>query len=528
MSNSWCNTIALDKLQAAGTAVVRRGGKQIALFYRDQQVLACNNRCPHEGYPLSEGSLDQQCVLTCNWHNWKFDLTSGENLYRGDQLRVYPVEIRDGNVWLDLSDPPQEQRRGLILDNLRAAFDEHDYERLAREAGRWQLADGDPVDIVSKAILWTFDRFEFGWTHAFAGAADWLKLYDEYSGDLESQLICVLEAVGHMSDDSLRQAQYPFSEVAPRPYVESEFLAAIENEEEEDAISLVRGALSCGQGFDGLKSGLTRAALRHYNDFGHSLIYVNKAGQLIERLGEEVAEPLLISLVRSFVYANREDLIPEFRDYAEALAQWGQSQSNKLPQPGELRRLGIKKALSRTVSASGHSPELLFQSLLGANALSMLSYDIEHQYRTDGPVSDNVGWLDYTHTITFADAVWTSCRQYPDTWPAGLLQLACFVGRNASFTQRKLNGAEWQVANADQFFAEEVEGLFDHAKEEYIVSVHLLKTLLAARELVSSGAAASSAAGVLSAMNRFLHEPLKRKHVRRTMKQALEFVARDG
>ena len=84
------------------------------------------------------------------------------------------------------------------------------------------------------------------------------------------------------------------------------------------------------------------------------------------------------------------------------------------------------------------------------------------------------------------------------------------------------------MANTAQFFTDEVENLFDHAKEDYIVSVHLLKTLLAARALVSSGAAGASAHWVLAATNRFLHEPFKRKHVRRTMKQALAFVERDG
>ena len=109
-----------------------------------------------------------------------------------------------------------------------------------------------------------------------------------------------------------------------------------------------------------------------------------------------------------------------------------------------------------------------------------------------------------------------------------MLQLACFSGRDASFTHRKLNGAQWQVEDAEQFFITEVEGLFDHAREEYIVSVHLLKTILAARTLVNSGAAGDSASSLLGAMNRFLHEPLKRKHVRRTMRQALAFVARDA
>ena len=88
--------------------LVRVEGRQIALFDTEQGILACDNRCPHEGYPLSEGSVAGECILTCNWHNWKFNLESGDNLYGGDKLRSYPVDVRGDEVWVDLSEPPYE------------------------------------------------------------------------------------------------------------------------------------------------------------------------------------------------------------------------------------------------------------------------------------------------------------------------------------------------------------------------------------------------------------------------------------
>ena len=69
----------------------------------DGELHACNSRCPHEGSPLVEGSLDSGCVLTCQWHNWKFELSSGANLYGGEALRIYPVQVR-GDAWLRLRD----------------------------------------------------------------------------------------------------------------------------------------------------------------------------------------------------------------------------------------------------------------------------------------------------------------------------------------------------------------------------------------------------------------------------------------
>ena len=76
---AWEKATTLDRLKRDGRTVAKIGSRQIAVFETGSGILACNNRCPHEGYPLKEGSLDGACVLTCNWHNWKFDLKTGAN-----------------------------------------------------------------------------------------------------------------------------------------------------------------------------------------------------------------------------------------------------------------------------------------------------------------------------------------------------------------------------------------------------------------------------------------------------------------
>ena len=527
VSEQWVKAISVEGLHEKRAAVVRLSGKQLAIFEHSNGVLACNNRCPHEGYPLSEGSLDGKCVLTCNWHNWKFDLKSGSNLYGGDRLRIYPTQTRNGDIWVDISDPPIDVQKSEVMSNLREAYDDHEYDRLAREIGRWQLLGADPVEVVAAGIEWSFERMQFGWTHAFAGAADWLDLYDEHAGDVETQLICVLEAIGHMSDDLLRERDYPYT-CASLEFDEQSFLAAVEGEDEPSAVGMIQGALDADMSFDALEGPLTRAALRHYNDFGHSLIYVGKAGGLIKRLGTRVAKPLLVSLVRSIIFANRDDKIPEFRRYADARAAWGDTNDSEEPCMGQFRRLGIDKAIRCTQTLSRSEPEDLFGALLGANAVNMVGFDLSFQSHVDRPICDNVSWLDFTHTITFADAVWKSCRRYPDTWPDGLLQLACFSGRNASFTERNVDVNAWAVTGVDDFFADSIDNLFDHARDEYIVSVHILKTLLAGRKLARSRPDREGTREVLAALNRFLNEPLKRKHVRRTVRQAMAFIQRDA
>ena len=53
----WEKAISLAKLEKSSKAVVKLSGKQILLIKAGSAVYALNNRCPHEGFPLSEGTL---------------------------------------------------------------------------------------------------------------------------------------------------------------------------------------------------------------------------------------------------------------------------------------------------------------------------------------------------------------------------------------------------------------------------------------------------------------------------------------
>jgi nitrite reductase/ring-hydroxylating ferredoxin subunit len=511
----------LDDLAGKGTKVVKVGRKQIALFKTDSGVYACNNRCPHEGYPLVEGNITGGCVLTCNWHNWKFDLESGETLIGGDRLRRYPVTVEDGQVWLDVSDPPAEELQARAMHNLYDCFRREETIRMARELARLQRAGGDPLDAVRAAFEWTLDRFEFGATHAQGGAADWLALRDSHARDEAERLVPLVEIIGHLCHDSLRETAYPFTQTSAA-YEAAALLAAIEDEDEDAAVAQVRGALAGGLGFAELERPLCQAALAHYNDFGHALIYLNKTGELIAHLGEEAAEPLLLSLVRMLVNTSREDLIPEFRSYADALEAWD-GRGAARPAAADFAGLSAKHAMALCVEASG-DPVALYHVLLEAGAWQMLHFDTSAQARTDGPISQNVTWLFYTHLFTFANAVRTACERYPAQWPRALLQMACFVGRNARYVDAQQDTSQWAVPDAKLFLDETMRSLFDHAQPEFIVSCHLVKILTAVRSETEAAPDAPWVPVLLAATNRFLNSPLKRRHILRSAKQALDFV----
>jgi Rieske [2Fe-2S] domain len=58
-----------SELASNSVRLVRHVGKQVLVIDHDNRLFAIANRCPHQGYPLSEGTLGSECVLTCNWHN---------------------------------------------------------------------------------------------------------------------------------------------------------------------------------------------------------------------------------------------------------------------------------------------------------------------------------------------------------------------------------------------------------------------------------------------------------------------------
>ncbi|OGH56073.1 MAG: hypothetical protein A3G34_13060 [Candidatus Lindowbacteria bacterium RIFCSPLOWO2_12_FULL_62_27] len=58
-------------------AVDTPDGRAVALFNVAGQIYALDNTCPHAGGPLGEGYLEDKTV-TCPWHGWSFDVTTGE------------------------------------------------------------------------------------------------------------------------------------------------------------------------------------------------------------------------------------------------------------------------------------------------------------------------------------------------------------------------------------------------------------------------------------------------------------------
>ena len=110
-TGSWVRVCAIDEIPVLGSRVLQCGeGDDIALFRPTaERVFALADRCPHKGGPLSQGIVSGDTV-TCPLHGWNIQLDSGQACAPDvGCARKYPVQVRDGEVWLSLQPAAQAE-----------------------------------------------------------------------------------------------------------------------------------------------------------------------------------------------------------------------------------------------------------------------------------------------------------------------------------------------------------------------------------------------------------------------------------
>lgn len=99
-----------------GGRIVEVNGMSVGLFQVGEEIVAVLNICPHELAPVCRGvqrgtSLPsapgefiwgrEDEILACPWHQWEFDLRTGQSLTDPKvRVRTFPVEVEDGEVYV--------------------------------------------------------------------------------------------------------------------------------------------------------------------------------------------------------------------------------------------------------------------------------------------------------------------------------------------------------------------------------------------------------------------------------------------
>ena len=109
----------IEDLPPGERVIVPIGGPGgIGVFNINGNSYALRNRCPHRGGPLCQGRLRPHVVspgvyrlrherasrvLKCAWHQWEFDIATGQALYDPKmRVKTYRVGVEEDEVVLYL------------------------------------------------------------------------------------------------------------------------------------------------------------------------------------------------------------------------------------------------------------------------------------------------------------------------------------------------------------------------------------------------------------------------------------------
>ena len=102
MSERWIRVAAADQVTPGQSLQVEVGG-EIGLLHNVHGAFYCTGSvCPHQGMSLVDARLDG-CRITCPWHAWIFDVTTGRSPYTlHATIGCLPVKVERGEVFVGL------------------------------------------------------------------------------------------------------------------------------------------------------------------------------------------------------------------------------------------------------------------------------------------------------------------------------------------------------------------------------------------------------------------------------------------
>ncbi len=112
----WFKVAELDDLPEGRVKTVTVGRRSLALANFDGSYGALDNRCPHQGGPLGQGSIEKGW-LRCPWHGYDYNPITGQPPEGFDDAPTcFATEIRDDGVYVAL--PPEPERKRTVSDVL--------------------------------------------------------------------------------------------------------------------------------------------------------------------------------------------------------------------------------------------------------------------------------------------------------------------------------------------------------------------------------------------------------------------------
>ncbi len=315
---------ALDDVRRLGSLVAHVNGHTLALFADGDGVRAVDNRCPHMGFPLHRGTLHDG-ILTCHWHHARFDVATGGTFDQwADELRVFPVELRDGEVWVDLAPlgDPLALRRARLGDGLERNIP------LVIAKSVIGLVEGgaDPIDPFRLGL-------EFGSRYRAPGFGQGLTMHGCFANmlpvlDPDDRAHALHQGLSAVALDCAGMA--PRFAVRPLPGGETDvevltrwFRQFVEVRDSDGAERCIVSAVRAGADDREVARMLFAAATDHrYIRTGHVLDFTNKALESLDAVDWDhgLAERVLASLATEYAVADRMEESNAWRHPVDVVA----------------------------------------------------------------------------------------------------------------------------------------------------------------------------------------------------------------
>jgi len=464
-----------EELRAKGRLVVHGRHRPVPLVHEGGQVFALDNRCPHMGFPLDRGSLDDG-ILTCHWHHARFELASGCTFdLWADDVPTCPVEIRaGGEIWVKpvfgYADPAEHWCQRLE-DGLA-----HNLSLVIAKAVHGQLTAGRrPADVVRQAALFGA-RNRDGWDTGLTILTALGRLLPFLSEE-ETQLALFHGARRVAADCDGATPRREREPLASQPDLATlkRWLRRWVAVRHRDAAERTVLTAIVGRATPAALADLLFAAEtdRAYAGGGHSLDFINKAFECLDVIGWEHATDLLPSVVGQMAAARGAEERTAWRQPVDLIALC-QRAGVELPhlftasdQAGDWsdhvalsnRLLGddpaeIIDALT-AAAREGASPTDLGRSLAYAAALRVARF---------GTANEHSDWETAHHVFTYTNAIHQTLRRIgsarPDPVEAvrGLLHgaMALYLARYLNVPPASLPGESGDRLNDLPIVAEEI------------------------------------------------------------------------
>ncbi len=406
----------LEEVAARRMTVVSGAHPPILVISEGERCFAVDNRCPHLGFPLHRGTVEDG-ILTCHWHHARFDVASGGGFdLWADDLPTAVVEVRDGDVWvcprLRHADGPEHWRRRL-RDGM-----EHDLGLVVAKAILGLRARGaEPIDLIREAAL-------FG----ARARADWgagltvLTALGNLQGALPQDLsdLALYKGITRVASDCAaqpaRRTGRPLDPAPPagtlarwlrhwtavrhRDGIERTLLAAIAGGAAPPAVAEML---------------LVAATDRAFADSGHLLDFINKAFELLDLVGWAHAETILPTLVEPLATARGAEESNAWRHPVD-LIELAAGAAAELPASFAAgarhgRRWDATTGLAETFlgdSAPAMARAVIDATAEGATPVDLgraLAYAAALRVARFGTSNEHSDWEAAHHALTYANAV---------------------------------------------------------------------------------------------------------------------------